>query len=64
MLLICLVVFDKNAFGAENVFQAINRKPAPDSQRHRVEFPGQINNGLFVFFRRIDRFSQNGVSIL
>ena len=25
MLLICLVVFDKNAFGAESVFQAIDR---------------------------------------
>ena len=64
MLLICLVVFDKNVFGAESVFQAIDRKPAPDSQRRRIELSGQLNNGLFVFFRRIDRFRQNGVSIL
>ena len=64
MLLICLVVFDKNAFGAESVFQAIDRKSASDGQRRRVELPGQINNSLFVFFRRIDRFRQNGVSIL
>ena len=42
MLLICLVVFDKNAFGAESVFQAIDRKSASDGQRRRAACMGGL----------------------